>query len=89
MAFEQAPPDILVVHLCGNDLAWNPSKVLVLDTVWDLKWLKTRYPLMRITWSTIVPHLEWRDTQFSSMLTWPGGVLTVRSAEQSAVALDW
>uniref|UniRef100_A0ABM5FLU4 1-alkyl-2-acetylglycerophosphocholine esterase n=1 Tax=Pogona vitticeps TaxID=103695 RepID=A0ABM5FLU4_9SAUR len=62
-AFGQAPPDILVIHLGGNDLAQHPGKALVLDILRDLRWLQSRYPVMRIVWSTIVPRLVWKDAR--------------------------
>uniref|UniRef100_A0ABM5G3U9 Uncharacterized protein isoform X2 n=1 Tax=Pogona vitticeps TaxID=103695 RepID=A0ABM5G3U9_9SAUR len=58
-AFGQSPPDILVIHLGGNDLPASAGKALTLDILRDLKMLKTRYPRMRIVWSTIIPRLAW------------------------------
>ena len=63
-AFDQSPPDVLVVHLGGNDLARYPGKALILDIIHDLKWLNARYPAMQIVWFPIIPQLMWRDTSF-------------------------
>ena len=59
-AFNQSPPDILVIHLGGNDLPQSPGKAVILDSLRDLKRLNERYPAMQIEpmadgWSTIIP----------------------------------
>ncbi|XP_078236604.1 uncharacterized protein LOC144584403 [Pogona vitticeps] len=59
-AFGGSPPDILVVHLGGNDLPQVPGKALILDILRDLDRLHALYPRMRIVWSTIIPRLKWR-----------------------------
>ena len=59
-AFGSTPPDILVVHLGGNDLPRLPGKALILDILRDLRRLHMLYPAMRIVWSTIIPRLTWR-----------------------------
>ena len=62
-AFGHSPPDILVIHLGGNDLPGLPGKGLILDILRDLTWLRQRYPTMRIVWSTIIPRLAWRGAR--------------------------
>ena len=57
-------PDILVMHFGGYGLARHPGKALILDIIQDLNWLKARYPVMQIVWSTIILHLVWRDALF-------------------------
>ena len=52
-------PDVLLVHLGGNDLPRLSGKALVLDIMHDFKWLNARYPSMRILWSMIIPWLAW------------------------------
>ncbi|XP_078241896.1 uncharacterized protein LOC144586845 [Pogona vitticeps] len=59
-AFGRSPPDILVVHLGGNDLPQVSGKALILDIVRDLDRLHALYPRIRIVWSTIIPRLNWR-----------------------------
>lgn len=59
-SFGNTPPDILVVHLGGNDLPQLPGKALILDILRDLCRLHDLYPAMRIVWSTIIPRLNWR-----------------------------
>ena len=59
-AFDSWPPDVLLIHLRGNDLAKCSSKSLILDITCDLRWLKVKYSAMQIIWSTIIPQLECR-----------------------------
>uniref|UniRef100_A0ABM5FH18 SGNH hydrolase-type esterase domain-containing protein n=1 Tax=Pogona vitticeps TaxID=103695 RepID=A0ABM5FH18_9SAUR len=61
-AFGHCPPDLLLIHLGGNDLPRLPGKALILDILRDLKRLKTTYPTMRIIWSTIIPRIAWRGS---------------------------
>ena len=61
-AFGPSPPDVLVVHLGGNDLPRFASKALIIDILRDLNWLKRRYPSLRILWSNITPRLAWRGS---------------------------
>ncbi|XP_072854614.2 uncharacterized protein LOC140706831 [Pogona vitticeps] len=62
-AFGCSPPDILVIHLGGNDLPQVPGKALILDILRDLERLHALYPRMRIVWSTIIPRLHWRGAK--------------------------
>uniref|UniRef100_A0ABM5GIN4 Uncharacterized protein isoform X2 n=1 Tax=Pogona vitticeps TaxID=103695 RepID=A0ABM5GIN4_9SAUR len=61
--FGNTPPDILVVHLGGNDLPQLPGKALILDILRDLGRLHALYPAMRICWSSIIPRLIWRGAR--------------------------
>ena len=45
-SFGNTPPDILVVHLGGNDLPRVPGKALTLDILRDLNRQHTLYPAM-------------------------------------------
>ena len=54
------PPDILLVHLGGNDLGRPPGKVIVLEILRDLQELKGKFPAMKIVWSTMIPRYTWR-----------------------------
>ena len=60
--FWSTPPDVLAIHLGGNDLVRHCGKALILDVLQDIKWLRVTYPAMSIVWSTIIPRLVWRDT---------------------------
>ncbi|XP_020644458.3 uncharacterized protein LOC110076555 [Pogona vitticeps] len=62
-AFGQFPPDVLVVHLGGDDLPKLTGKALILDIIRNLKWLNAKYPTMRIVWSTIIPRLAWEGAR--------------------------
>ena len=61
--FGNTPPDILVVHLGGNDLPRFPGKALIVYILRDLSRLHLTYPAMRILWSTIVPRINWRGAR--------------------------
>ena len=54
---------MLVIHLGGNDLARHCGKALILDVLRDLKWLRPTCTARSIIWSTIIPHMVWRDAQ--------------------------
>ena len=62
-AFDQTPPDILVIHLGGNDLPRSSGKAVILDILRDLGRLNDRYPAMRIVWSTIILQLGCRGAR--------------------------
>ncbi|XP_072849321.2 uncharacterized protein LOC140705452 [Pogona vitticeps] len=59
-AFGSTPPDVLVVHLGGNDLPRVPGKALILDILREFNRLHVLYPTLRIVWSTIIPRLSCR-----------------------------
>ena len=59
-AFGRQPPDVLLIHLGGNDLAQYPGKALISDVVRDLSWLRRTYPEMRLVWLTIIPRQIWK-----------------------------
>ena len=54
------PPNLMVVHLGGNDLTVRKGKSLILDIIHDLQTLKDRFPSLRILWSNVIPWLVWR-----------------------------
>ncbi|KAJ7327114.1 hypothetical protein JRQ81_016873 [Phrynocephalus forsythii] len=55
------PPDILVIHLGGNDLAQMPGKELILKVTADLSAFNSHFPQTRLVWFTLVPHIVWRS----------------------------
>uniref|UniRef100_A0ABM5FV92 SGNH hydrolase-type esterase domain-containing protein n=1 Tax=Pogona vitticeps TaxID=103695 RepID=A0ABM5FV92_9SAUR len=59
-AFARQPPDMLLIHLGGNDLAQYPGKALIIDVVRDLSCLRRTYAEMRLVWSTIIPRRIWK-----------------------------
>ena len=54
------PPDVLVVHLGGNDLVKQSSKSIITDIIRDLHSWKTAHPGIQIVWSTIIHRMVWR-----------------------------
>lgn len=56
-----SPPDILLVHLGGNDLGLVQGRALVLQVVEDLQVIKAKWPGTWVIWSAIVPRLSWRN----------------------------
>ncbi|XP_054840374.1 uncharacterized protein LOC129333070 [Eublepharis macularius] len=54
-------PDILVIHLGGNDLGLVKGKALSLQAEADLWWIKERWPDTLIIWSAILPRRVWRE----------------------------
>lgn len=53
-------PDILVVHLGGNDIATQPGKHLILSILADFREWRDKFPHCNIIWSTIIPRFTWR-----------------------------
>lgn len=54
------PPDVLVLHVGGNDLGGRPSRELMKDVKIDFLRLRTSFPEMVIVWSDIVARTNWR-----------------------------
>lgn len=53
-------PDVLVIHLGGDDLGLVKGKALVMQVLEDLLIIKSRWPWVKIVWSAIIPHRTWR-----------------------------
>ena len=51
------PPDILLVHLGGNDLAQRTSKSLIVQVIEDLQAIKPKVPGVELIWSNTVPRI--------------------------------
>ncbi|XP_015262016.1 PREDICTED: uncharacterized protein LOC107106395, partial [Gekko japonicus] len=54
------PPDVLVVHLGGNDLGFL-NKPLARQVIDDLQVIKERWPGVSIIWSAMIPRKVWLD----------------------------
>lgn len=54
------PPQILVIHLGGNDLGMIMGKALVIQAWQDLQRIMQAWPGIHILWSAIVPWWVWR-----------------------------
>ncbi|KAJ7329210.1 hypothetical protein JRQ81_015384 [Phrynocephalus forsythii] len=52
-------PNIVVVHLGGNDLTRMSGKSLILKIIDDLRAFHRTHPLVRVVWSAIIPRLHW------------------------------
>lgn len=60
--FDRAP-DILVVHLGGNDLGKRPFRELISDMKFDFLRLWAMFPKVVTIWSDIVPRKVWRGAR--------------------------
>ncbi|XP_053560849.1 uncharacterized protein LOC128651909 isoform X1 [Bombina bombina] len=56
-------PQVLIVHLGGNDLGMIPQKELVRRIKRDLGNIKELHPEIKIIWSQITPRLVWRSAR--------------------------
>ncbi|XP_075065678.1 uncharacterized protein LOC142152682 [Mixophyes fleayi] len=59
---EHGTPDIVVVHLGGNDVGKGKSLDLIINIREDLAQIHARWPSMKICWSNIIPRLSWRSS---------------------------
>ncbi|CAJ0927872.1 unnamed protein product [Ranitomeya imitator] len=57
------PPDILVLHVGGNDLGVHPCRELIRDIKLDLLRLWASFREMSIAWSVFVPWKSWRHAR--------------------------
>lgn len=57
------PPDILVLHVGGNNLGIRSSKELIWEVKFDFLWLRKAFPDMLVLWSDIVAQTTWRMAQ--------------------------
>ncbi|XP_067319784.1 uncharacterized protein [Anolis sagrei] len=53
------PPDVLVIHLGGNDLGLLQGKALYLQARSDFKAIAKAWPNTLIAWSAMIPRLRW------------------------------
>lgn len=56
-------PDVLLLHVGGNDMALRPSRHLIRDIKMDLICLWSMYPDLIIVWSDIVARRVWREAR--------------------------
>lgn len=57
------PPDVLVLHVGGNDLGVRPFRELIRDIKFDMLRLWSSFPGMVTVWSDIVPRSVWREAR--------------------------
>ncbi|XP_067323427.1 uncharacterized protein [Anolis sagrei] len=53
------PPDMLIVHLGGNDLGLLKGKALSEQALADFRTIREAWPHTRLVWSTIIPRHKW------------------------------
>ncbi|XP_008107335.1 uncharacterized protein LOC103278635 [Anolis carolinensis] len=53
------PPEVLVIHLGGNDLGLLQGRALFFQAREDFKQIWGAWPHTHIIWSAIIPHLKW------------------------------
>ncbi|XP_044155431.1 uncharacterized protein LOC122942002 [Bufo gargarizans] len=57
------PPDVLVLHVGGNDLGRRPFRELIRDVKFDLLRIWALFPGLITVWSDIVPRKAWRGAR--------------------------
>ncbi|XP_044141387.1 uncharacterized protein LOC122931380 [Bufo gargarizans] len=57
------PPNVLVLHVGGNDLGARPFRELARDIKFDLLRLWAQYPRLVTVWSDMVPRQHWREAR--------------------------
>ncbi|XP_062987668.1 uncharacterized protein LOC134402235 isoform X1 [Elgaria multicarinata webbii] len=62
------PPQVLLVHLGGNDLGLLKSKALILQVIADFNAIRQRWPETMIIWSCMLPRLNWRAAKDQSAM---------------------
>ncbi|KAJ7320372.1 hypothetical protein JRQ81_019883, partial [Phrynocephalus forsythii] len=55
----ERPPDILVIHVGGNDVGKLMNKALINSIVQDLGVWQEQFPNTHMAWSTIIPRRTW------------------------------
>ena len=63
VAFGAHPPNVLGIHLGGNDLAKLGGKALILDVIRDRRKLNAKHPAMHIIWLAVILRMVWWDEQ--------------------------
>ncbi|XP_053568695.1 POU domain, class 4, transcription factor 1-like [Bombina bombina] len=56
-------PSLIVLHLGGNDVGSLPVLELVKIIQSDVRWLKVRFPGVRVAWSNVIALLQWRHVR--------------------------
>ncbi|XP_062994184.1 uncharacterized protein LOC134406607 [Elgaria multicarinata webbii] len=62
-----SPPQVLIIHLGGNDLGLLKGKALILQAIADFKIIRQRWPGVVIIWSCILPRFAWRSGEIKPM----------------------
>lgn len=56
-------PDILVLHVGGNDLGLRPMRQIIKDIQWDFLRIRSSFPEVLLVWSDIVARTVWRGAR--------------------------
>lgn len=62
------PPDILVLHLGGNNLGLVKGKALVLQALENIEFIRGKWPGVFIVWSAMIPRRLWRGSWYPCAL---------------------
>ncbi|KAM4045382.1 uncharacterized protein ACNLHF_009210 [Anomaloglossus baeobatrachus] len=57
------PPEVLVLHVGGNDLGERPFRILIKDIKHDLLRLWMSFPGITLVWSEMVARRSWRKAR--------------------------
>ncbi|XP_061490951.1 uncharacterized protein LOC133388738 isoform X2 [Rhineura floridana] len=57
----QTIPQVLVIHLGGNDLGLMKGKALIIQASKDMQAIRQRWPWVRLMWSDLLPRKVWCD----------------------------
>ncbi|CAB1343565.1 unnamed protein product [Coregonus sp. 'balchen'] len=58
-------PDVVILHLGGNDLGTHSPEALMLSVKKDLTSMRSIFPQCLLVWSDILPRMSWRQTEDS------------------------
>eukprot|EP00063_Salmo_salar_P034718 XP_014009553.1 PREDICTED: uncharacterized protein LOC106576728 isoform X2 [Salmo salar] len=58
-------PDVVILHLGGNDLGTQSPEALMSSVKKDLTSMRSIFPQCRLVWSDILPRMSWRQTEDS------------------------
>ncbi|XP_048864622.1 uncharacterized protein si:dkeyp-121d4.3 isoform X2 [Brienomyrus brachyistius] len=56
-------PDVIIIHLGGNDLGSGDTETLLAAIRKDLEYMKSIFPQCLLVWSSILPRLSWRSLE--------------------------
>ena len=57
------PPNILIIHVAGNDIGATKTIELCIKIKRNLSWSRCCLPSSMLVWSQILPHLKWRYSE--------------------------
>ena len=57
------PPNILIIHVAGNDIGATKTMELCIKIKKILSWSRSCFPSSMLVWSQILPRLKWRYSE--------------------------